>query len=57
MVAAAEISLSQVEENLEGFRLQRIGFLQFELTCRVLFFSGQQHTQSEMQLHIIFVQS
>ena len=38
VVAALKISLSQIEENLECFRLQRAGLFQFELGCRVLLF-------------------
>ena len=60
--ASPEICLPQVIENFEGFRLQRVRLLQFELRRLVLPLGGdfassprQQHTEREVQLNVLFV--
>src|SRR5439155_959522 len=57
VVAAAKINLSQVVQDLESFRLQRVGFLEFKLGGAILLLRSQKRSQRRMEFHIFAVLS
>ena len=52
VIAAAQIGLTEVEEDFGYVRLERIGPFKFRLSSVVLFFGGEQNPESRVKLKV-----